>query len=40
MEIKISNLKKIYNNQIVLNNLELDIKDVHSLVIIGPSGGG
>jgi len=40
MEIKISNLKKIYNNQIVLNNLELNIKDVHSLVIIGPSGGG
>jgi len=40
MEIKISNLKKIYNDQIVLNNLELDIKDVHSLVIIGPSGGG
>ena len=40
MEIKISKLKKSYNNQIVLNDLELDIKDVHSLVIIGPSGGG
>jgi len=37
MEINISNLKKIYGDQVVLNNLELDIKGVHSLVIIGPS---
>lgn len=40
MEINISNLKKIYGNQVVLNNLNLDIEGVHSLVIIGPSGGG
>ena len=40
MEINISNLKKIYGDQVVLNNLEVDIKGVHSLVIIGPSGGG
>lgn len=40
MEINISNLKKTYGNQIVINNLELNIKDIHSLVIIGPSGGG
>ena len=40
MEINISNLNKKYGDQIVLNNLELDIKGVHSLVIIGPSGGG
>jgi len=40
MEINISNLNKKYGDQIVLNNLELNIKGVHSLVIIGPSGGG
>jgi len=40
MEINISNLNKKYGDQVVLNNLELSIKDVHSLVIIGPSGGG
>jgi len=40
MKIKISNLKKIYGDQVILDNLELDIKDIHSLVIIGPSGGG
>jgi len=40
MEINISNLNKKYDNQVVLNNLELNIKGVHSLVIIGPSGGG
>lgn len=40
MEINISNLNKKYGDQVVLNNLELDIKGVHSLVIIGPSGGG
>jgi len=40
MEINISNLKKIYGDQVVINNLELNIKDIHSLVIIGPSGGG
>ena len=40
MEINISNLKKIYGDQVVLDNLELDIQGVHSLVIIGPSGGG
>lgn len=40
MEINISNLNKKYGDQVVLSNLELSIKDVHSLVIIGPSGGG
>ena len=40
MEIKISNLRKVYDGQVVLNNLEIHVKDVHSLVIIGPSGGG
>lgn len=40
MEINISNLKKTFGEQIVLDNLNLYIKDVHSIVIIGPSGGG
>lgn len=40
MEINISNLNKKYDGQIVINNLKLNIKDIHSLVIIGPSGGG
>ncbi|MBC2854992.1 amino acid ABC transporter ATP-binding protein [Cetobacterium sp. 2A] len=40
MTLDILNLTKKYNNQIVLDNLNLDIKNIHSLVIIGPSGGG
>lgn len=40
MEIKIEKLSKAFGNQIVLNKLDLDLKSIHSLVIIGPSGGG
>lgn len=40
MEIKIENLHKSFGDQVVLNSLNLDIKDIHSIVIIGPSGGG
>ncbi|MGL5983609.1 MAG: amino acid ABC transporter ATP-binding protein [Cetobacterium sp.] len=40
MEIKIENLYKAFGEQIVLNNLNLNLEDVNSIVIIGPSGGG
>lgn len=40
MNLNITNLTKIYGEQTVLDKLCLKLKDVHSLVIIGPSGGG
>ena len=40
MEIKIENLHKSFGEQVVLNGLNLDLKGIHSIVIIGPSGGG
>lgn len=40
MEIKIENLYKSFGEQVVLNKLNLAIKNINSLVIIGPSGGG
>ncbi|MGL5355159.1 MAG: amino acid ABC transporter ATP-binding protein [Cetobacterium sp.] len=40
MEIKIENLHKAFGEQVVLNSLNLNLKDVNSVVIIGPSGGG
>ncbi|WP_319371486.1 amino acid ABC transporter ATP-binding protein [uncultured Ilyobacter sp.] len=40
MNLNIKNLTKVYGEQTVLDNLCLNLKDVHSLVIIGPSGGG
>ena len=38
--IKISNLTFAYNNKIVLNNLNLDVKPKEKVALIGPSGGG
>lgn len=40
MQIEIRNLCKAYAGQDALDNLDLLIEDVHSLAIIGPSGGG
>lgn len=40
MEVHLHNLTKTYGNHQVLNSLNLDLQDIHSLVIIGPSGGG
>jgi len=40
MNLKIRNLTKSFDGVVVLNNINLDIEDVHSLAIIGPSGGG
>ncbi len=40
MNLKIKNLTKSFNGEIVLNNINLEINNVHALAIIGPSGGG
>lgn len=40
MNLKITNLSKSFNDEIVLNNLSIDINDVHAMAIIGSSGGG
>ncbi|MCJ8343815.1 MAG: amino acid ABC transporter ATP-binding protein [Cetobacterium sp.] len=40
MNLNIENLSKKFGSQQVLSELNLRIKDKHSLVIIGPSGGG
>jgi len=40
MQIDIQNLTKTYGQQKALDNLSLQLDDVRSLAIIGPSGGG
>ncbi|MGL4687971.1 MAG: amino acid ABC transporter ATP-binding protein [Fusobacteriaceae bacterium] len=40
MKLKIENLIKKYEDNLVLDNLNLNIDNINSLVIIGPSGGG
>ena len=40
MEINIKNLTKKFGEQVVLKNLSLELSNIHSLAIIGPSGGG
>jgi polar amino acid transport system ATP-binding protein len=40
LKLRISNLSKRLGSRQVLNRLTLRLDDVHSLVIIGPSGGG
>ncbi len=40
MEINIKNLTKRFGKHTVLNKLSLELSDIHSLAIIGPSGGG
>jgi len=40
MKININKLVKSFGEQVVLNELDLELDNVHSLVIIGPSGGG
>lgn len=39
-KIEIRNLCKSFGNKVVLNNLDLDIKEKKSLVILGKSGSG
>lgn len=40
MEIKVRDLRKQYGEVTVLKDLQLDLEGIHTLVIIGPSGGG
>ncbi len=40
MQIEIRDLSKAYNGQIALDKLSLNLQDVGSLAIVGPSGGG
>ena len=38
--IKVKNLSKSYNNQLVLDNISIDIKKGEFISIVGPSGAG
>ncbi|MGL4970398.1 MAG: amino acid ABC transporter ATP-binding protein [Cetobacterium sp.] len=40
MEVKIEKLCKAFGEQVVLDEIYLELNKIHSLVIIGPSGGG
>lgn len=40
MRLRATNLCKSFGQQIVLQNVNLDLEDVHTLALIGPSGGG
>lgn len=40
MKLNISNLTKHFGAQRVLDSISLHLQDIHSLVLMGPSGGG
>lgn len=40
MKINLKNLKKHYDNQLILDIESLDLEGIRTLAIIGPSGGG
>jgi len=40
MRLRATNLCKSFGQQIVLNNVNLDLDNFHTLALIGPSGGG
>lgn len=40
MNLKIINLSKSFENELVLDNLNLEINNFHAMAIIGASGGG
>ncbi|MDC7219934.1 MAG: amino acid ABC transporter ATP-binding protein [Spirochaetales bacterium] len=40
MTLELKNLTKTYGSLTVLENVSLKLEDIHSLVFIGPSGGG
>lgn len=40
MQLSLTNLIKSYGGRRVLNDISIELPDVHALVIIGPSGGG
>jgi polar amino acid transport system ATP-binding protein len=40
MKLRATNLSKSFGQQVVLRNVNLDLQEVRSLALIGPSGGG
>jgi len=40
MKLRATNLCKSFGQQIVLKNVNIDLDNVHTLALIGPSGGG
>ena len=40
MQLSLTNITKSYGQHLVLDDISFDLQDVHSLVVIGPSGGG
>jgi polar amino acid transport system ATP-binding protein len=40
MRLRVTNLSKSFGRQIVLQNINLELDQVHTLALIGPSGGG
>src|SRR5580704_6065830 len=40
MKLVIQNLKKSFGHQVVLDDISLSLEKVHTLALIGPSGGG
>ena len=40
MKLKISEVSKRFGDHVALDNVSFEVADVHSLVLIGPSGGG
>lgn len=40
MHLSLANITKSYGRNMVLDNISVDLPDVHALVVIGPSGGG
>ena len=40
MQLRLSKLTKCYGHRNVLDDISIDLPDVHALVVIGPSGGG
>ena len=40
MKLEIRNLKKSFGQQLVLDDVSLSLEQVHTLALIGPSGGG
>lgn len=40
MQLNLSNLTKSFGRRPVLDDISIDLPDVHALVVIGPSGGG
>ena len=40
MQLSLTNLTKSFGGRPVLDNISVDLPDIHALVVIGPSGGG